>query len=131
MTPLVRGFYNARCPASPSLDDPMSAPAAEAVLMVTVSCPPERAEALAGQLVEARLAACVNIVPAVRSIYRWQGAVQADDESLLLIKTAESRFEALKAFVLDHHPYELPEVVAVKLSPAHRPYLAWVLENTL
>ena len=47
------------------------------------------------------------------------------------IKTAESRFEALKAFVLDHRPYELPEIVAVKLTPAHTPYLAWVLENIL
>jgi len=109
----------------------MSTEASEAVLMVTVSCPPERAEPLAAQLVDARLAACVNIVPTVRSIYRWNNEVRSDDESLMLIKTAESRFEALKAFVLDHHPYELPEIVAVKLTPAHTPYLAWVLENTL
>ena len=109
----------------------MSNEAPEAALMVTVSCPPDRAEALAETLVEARLAACVQIVPKVRSIYRWQAAVQRDDESLMLIKTAESRFEALKTLVLAHHPYELPEIVAVKLSPAHMPYLEWVIANTL
>ncbi len=102
----------------------------DAVLMVTVACPPDRAENLAAALVEARVAACVNIVPGVRSVYRWKDAVQYDDESLLLAKTTQARFEALKALVLSLHPYELPEIVAVCLTHAHPPYLAWVIANT-
>ena len=100
-------------------------------LLVYVSCPPQRAEELAAQLVESGVAACVNVLPGVRSVYRWQGAVSRDDESLLLIKTAEVRFEALRAAVLALHPYELPEIVAVKLGPAHPPYLEWVLQNSV
>lgn len=99
-------------------------------LLVTISSARESAESLARAIVDARLAACVNIVGGVRSVYRWQDAVQADDEALLLVKTADDRFEALKRFVLAHHPYELPEIIAVKLSAAHTPYLAWVLENS-
>ena len=100
------------------------------ILLVHVSCPPALAEALAATLVEARVAACVSIVPAIRSVYRWQGAVQRDDEALLLIKTAAARFEALKAAVLQHHPYELPEIVAVNPVHGHLPYFAWVVESS-
>ncbi len=99
-------------------------------LLVYVSCPAAAAERIAAALVEQRLAACVNLLPAMRSIYRWQGEVQRDEESLLLIKTAASRFEALRAAVLAAHPYELPEVIAVKLDACHPPYLDWVLENS-
>lgn len=99
------------------------------ILLVHVSCPPSQAEALAAALVEARVAACVNILPTVRSVYRWQGAVQRDDESLLLIKTAVARFDALRAEVLKRHPYELPEIVAVNPASGHAPYLDWVVES--
>ena len=100
------------------------------ILLVHVSCPPAQAEPLAVALVEARVAACVSIVPAIRSVYRWQGAVQRDDEALLLIKTAAARFEALKAEVLKHHPYELPEIVAVNPVHGHAPYFDWVVESS-
>lgn len=99
-------------------------------LIVTVSCPQDSAEALAESLVEQRVAACVNVLKGVRSIYGWEGQVQREDEALLLIKTAESRFDALKTAVLAAHPYELPEIVGVKLTSAHAPYLAWLLENS-
>ena len=102
---------------------------ASSIALTLVSCPAAQAEALARQLVEARLAACVSIVPALRSIYRWQGAVEAADEALLLIKHPHAGFEALRAAVLAAHPYELPEIVAVPLSQAHAPYLDWILAS--
>jgi len=94
-----------------------------------VTCPPDRAEALASALVEGRHAACVNILPKIRSVYRWKGEVQRDDEALLVIKTRAAAFDALKAAVLKLHPYELPEVIAVSVERGHQPYLDWVLEN--
>lgn len=95
-----------------------------------VSCPPDIADALATALVEARVAACVNIVPKLRSIYRWQGEVQRDDEALLVIKTSAERFEDLKREVLARHPYELPEVIAVDIADGHTPYLEWIAACT-
>ena len=76
--------------------------------------------------VEERLAACVNRLPGVRSTYRWEGAVHEDSEVLLVIKTAEDRFEALRERVVALHPYELPELVAVKVAAGLAPYLRWV-----
>lgn len=96
--------------------------------LALVTCPPEQAETLATVLVDARVAACVNIAPTIRSVYRWQGKVQCDNESLLLIKFPSSGFEALRQQVLAAHPYELPEIVAVDIQQAHTPYLQWVLD---
>ena len=100
------------------------------VRIVMVTCPPDRAADLAAALVQERHAACVNIVPAVQSVYRWKGAMQNDAEALLIIKTSAARFEALKLAVLRLHPYELPEVIAVNVEQGHQPYLDWVLDNT-
>lgn len=91
---------------------------------------PATAEALAQTVVEARLAACVNVLPGVRSVYRWQGAIHADSESLLIIKTRRDRFAALSAALRAQHPYELPEIIAVPLSDGLPAYLAWVDQNT-
>ncbi|MGH8446932.1 MAG: divalent-cation tolerance protein CutA [Solimonas sp.] len=103
------------------------APAAAALAFV--SCPPEHAGRLAQALVEQRVAACVNVLPAMRSVYRWQGAVETADEALLLIKHPAAGFEALRAAVLSEHPYELPEIVAVRIGDVHPPYLAWILAS--
>lgn len=94
-----------------------------------VTCPPDAAEDLAAALVEAHVAACVNILAPVRSVYRWQGRVCRDDEALLLIKHPADGFEALRAAVLARHPYELPEIVAVDLDRGHPPYLDWLLAS--
>ncbi len=96
------------------------------VALALVTCPPEHAEALARMLVERHVAACVNIVPTVRSIYRWQDGVADDTESLLLIKHPSAGFSALRDCVLERHPYELPEIVAVNLDQGHAPYLDWI-----
>ena len=84
------------------------------------------ADTLARQLVEERLAACVNVVPGIRSIYRWEGAVQTDEEHLLLAKTHAERTEALAARVKELHPYALPEVLALSAEGGSAAYLDWV-----
>jgi periplasmic divalent cation tolerance protein len=103
---------------------------AQEVLVVLVTCPPDKAEAIAQGLVEDRVAACVNVVPALRSVYRWKDGVQKDEEALLLVKTTRDRFDALKQAVLARHPYELPEVIAIPVDRGHAPYIDWVVEST-
>ena len=93
---------------------------------------PERAaaEALAAQLVERRLAACVNILSPCRSVYRWHGEVQHEEEYPMLIKTTSERYAALEQAIRAGHPYELPEVVAVPLEHGLPEYLRWIAEET-
>ena len=76
------------------------------------------------------LAACVNILPGMRSIYRWQGAVESADELLLLIKTSVRRVEAMTSRICQLHPYELPEVIAVEVAAGLPAYLAWIAAET-
>ncbi len=87
----------------------------------------ERAKELARQLVESRLAACVNLIERVHSIYRWQGEVETADEALLIIKTAEERIPALKEAILRLHPYQTPEFVVLQVSDGSDAYLEWLL----
>lgn len=91
----------------------------------------ETGEKLARALVEARLAACVNLLPGVRSIYRWQGAVQSESEVLLVAKTRADRTAALTARVRDLHPYDVPEVLELAAGGGHLAYLDWVRQETL
>jgi periplasmic divalent cation tolerance protein len=101
------------------------------IRIVYVTCPdPETGEAIAGRLVEERLAACVNVVPGLRSVYRWRGEIEIDDEVLLLIKTAAARFEALCRRVRELHPDEVPEIVAVPVAEGLDDYLQWVRDET-
>ncbi|XP_056371996.1 protein CutA homolog [Oenanthe melanoleuca] len=94
-----------------------------------VTCPNlSVATELARALVQHRLAACVNIVPGVTSVYTWQGKLEEDSEVLLMIKTRSSRVPALSDFVRSRHPYEVPEVVALPVAQGNPPYLRWVLE---
>ncbi|HEY9545379.1 MAG TPA: divalent-cation tolerance protein CutA [Solimonas sp.] len=101
----------------------------DAIAITLVSCPPEHAERIARLLVDARLAACVNVLPQVQSIYRWNDAVERADESLLLIKHPAERFGAVRTALLEAHPYELPEIIAVGIDEVHPPYLAWILAS--
>ena len=101
------------------------------VLVCFCTCPDaDSATRLADALVGERLAACVSVVPGLRSVYRWQGAIERSDESLLLIKTSRDRLDALTARVRDLHPHELPEVVAVEVAGGLSTYLDWVVEQT-
>jgi periplasmic divalent cation tolerance protein len=101
------------------------------VRVVLVTCPSaDTAASLARALVEEGLAACGNLVPGVRSIYRWEGKVVDEPEVLLVLKTTAARFEALRARVVALHPYEVPEVVSLAVEAGHAPYLAWVEAGT-
>lgn len=88
------------------------------------------AEDLARALVEARLAACVNILPACHSIYRWEGVLETADEVPLWIKTTSERYPALQAAIRNRHPYALPEVIALPVVQGLPDYLAWVARET-
>lgn len=95
--------------------------------LVLCTCPNrEVAEAVARGLVEEGLAACVNIVPGLQSIYRWKGNVESAEELLLLIKCAAAHFSAIEAFIKSRHPYELPEVIAVPLVAGSEAYFSWL-----
>jgi periplasmic divalent cation tolerance protein len=89
----------------------------------------ETAGRIARVLVEEKEAACVNIVPGIRSIYRWEGNVCDDNELLLIIKTTGARFEAVRRRVRSLHPYQLPESIAVPIVAGDTEYLAWLRAN--
>jgi periplasmic divalent cation tolerance protein len=97
----------------------------KAVVVLTTVGGGYDARSLAEQLVEQRLAACVNIFPQLYSVYRWQGRVEHDEEQLLLIKTAADRVDALQEALLKVHPYETPELVVIPIDELRGPYAQW------
>lgn len=98
----------------------------EFVLVLVTAGSVDEGERIAEALVGEGLAACVNLCPAVRSIYRWQGAVERADEVLLLIKASRARFEELSARVQALHSYDTPEVIALPIDAGSERYLAWL-----
>lgn len=98
------------------------------VLLCT--CPQEAAEKIATALLELHLVACVNVVPAVSSHYRWKGELQRDSEALLILKTEAACVERLVAALGDIHPYEVPELLSLPVEAGAEPYLRWVREST-
>jgi len=100
------------------------------VVYVTVGSPHE-GERLARALVEERLAACVNRISPVRSIYRWQGQVEESEEELLIIKTRKDAFEVLKKRIQELHSYSVPEVIALPIVDGNEAYLKWLEGETL
>lgn len=101
----------------------------ERVVVLSTVARPEDAERIAHALVERRLAACVNVVPGLVSVYRWKGAVERGAEVLLVVKTRTERLPALREVLVDLHPYEVPELVALPVEDGHPPYLAWLDES--
>lgn len=100
-------------------------------LLCLSTCPDtETAAKIARALVEERLAACVNRVHGVHSTYRWQGEVHDDAETLLVIKTTRERFDALRARLVELHPYEVPELVAFEITDGLPAYLDWLARET-
>lgn len=94
------------------------------------NCPDEAcARELATGLIDARLAACVNLLPAVQSIYRWEGQIEAASETTLLIKTHRERWPELENWLASHHPYQVPEIIALPLAAGLSTYLDWVAQE--
>ena len=100
-------------------------------LLVLTNLPDRAAaERLADLLIEKQVAACVNILAPCRSVYRWKGAVQHEEEHPMLIKTTADRYPALEAAIRAAHPYELPEIIAVAIERGLPAYLDWVAAET-
>ncbi|WP_017540995.1 MULTISPECIES: divalent-cation tolerance protein CutA [Nocardiopsis] len=100
------------------------------VRVETTAADREGAQALARSAVEHRLAACAQVAGPITSFYRWEGAVQADEEWLVVMKTAADRLDALTAHLGEVHPYDVPEVVAVPVEGGSAEYLDWVTDET-
>jgi periplasmic divalent cation tolerance protein len=103
---------------------------AKPLLVLTTYPDHEQAVEAATALVEARLAACVNVLAQMTSVYEWQGTIQRGSEHLLLIKTTAARYPALEAALRERHPYELPEIIAVPITQGWQQYLAWIEGQT-
>jgi len=102
----------------------------DAVLVLTTLPSSDTAAQVARSVVGEKLAACANILPGLRSIYRWQGKIQDEKEVLVLLKTQKSQFARLKARILELHPYEVPEVLAIPVEQGHQAYLEWIAQET-
>lgn len=95
--------------------------------LIYCTCPDqETAERIARQLVSDKLAACVNIVPGVQSVYEWQGQIETAQEHLLLIKSPQARYVAIETAIKAIHPYQLPEIIAVAIERGSAEYLKWI-----
>lgn len=102
----------------------------DTLLVLTTLPDRTQAETLAASLVEARHAACVTVLPAARSIYRWQGVIESAEEIMLLIKTQDEAYPALEAAIRAAHPYDVPEILAFPAVCGLPAYLAWVHAET-
>jgi len=103
----------------------------EQLSLILVTTPSQDvAQQLAHDVVKERLAACVNIVFGVRSIYAWEGKIERTDEVLMIIKTHSARYVALEAFIRAHHPYETPEIVEMPAGRVTPSYLQWIVKET-
>lgn len=97
-----------------------------AIVVVTTVGTEEQAYLIAREIVARRQAACVNVVPGIRSIYRWKGKICKDGELLLIIKTLEGEFEGIMATIRELHSYELPEILSFSVSRGERRFLEWI-----
>jgi len=98
-------------------------------IVLTTTGSEEEARKIARHLVEHQLAACVNIVPRIESVYRWQGQVESSQEWLLLIKTSAERFPSVRDAIQKLHSYELPECLAIDIEEGSAEYLAWISDS--
>ena len=100
-------------------------------MLIVLTTTPDKVEAerLARTIVDAKLAACVQILPQMTSVYFWEGKVQTEPEHLLLIKTLEERFDELSAFIKTHHSYDVPEIVAIDADKVSEAYLNWIQDS--
>ena len=105
-------------------------PSDQFIIVLTTYPLDKDADSLAATLVGERLAACVNILPPMRSVYRWKDAVERADERQIVIKTTKARLTALEARIRTLHPYDVPEFVVLPIESGSTDYLSWLAENT-
>lgn len=104
----------------------------DSIIVAYCTCPdPDTAAAISRTIVEQRLAACVNVVPGIRSFYRWEDRVEDSTEVLLVIKTLQSRIPALTEKISEIHPYDVPELIATKVEAGLPAYLDWVRAGSI
>jgi len=130
--PLLRAAA-ASAPTTANMEDgDMTDERDEQALLVLCTAPAtgDVAAELARGLVESRLAACVNLMGPLRSFYRWQGQLQSESELQLVIKTRRPRYPELERWLTEHHPYEVPEILAVEIAAGAPAYLGWLAEQT-
>jgi len=99
------------------------------VLVLTTAGSEAEARKIAKELVERRLAACVNIVPRIQSVYRWEGKVETAEEFLLIIKTTKTRIQEVQASIGELHSYDLPECIVISMEDGSSEYLRWIEES--
>ena len=97
--------------------------------LVICNAPPDKSKAIARQLAEQRLAACVNLVPGIMTFYYWKDRFCEEDEDTLFIKVPKSGLEAMKAKLIELHPYNVPEIIVIDPQEVHAPYVDWVYET--
>lgn len=99
------------------------------LIVFTTTPNSDEAENLARKIIDAKLAACVQVLPPMKSFYFWKDEVQADSENLLLIKTLAENYDELEKFIQTHHSYEVPEIVAIEADKVSESYLSWAIES--
>jgi len=104
---------------------------AKSIIVFSTASSKEEAERIAGNLVENRIAACVNIITGVLSVYRWKGKVEKSGEVLLIIKTMENKFPLIKERIKSLHSYDVPEIIALDIAGGAEDYLSWIAESTI
>lgn len=98
----------------------------KAIIVLTTVAETKEAEDLARKIIESKLAACVQILPPMKSVYSWENEIRTDSEQLLLIKTLDEKFNELKAFIQTNHSYDTPEIIALEASAVAESYLDWM-----
>ncbi|CAI9116182.1 OLC1v1017266C1 [Oldenlandia corymbosa var. corymbosa] len=128
--PLLRSKVESRSVHSTNIRMEASSKTVPSIVVYVTVPNKEAGKKLAESIVKARLAACVNRVPGIESVYEWKGEIQTDSEELLIIKTRESLLEALTEHVKANHEYEVPEVIALPITGGNIPYLEWLKNST-
>ena len=103
----------------------------ESILVLSTFPDADTVRRVARVLVEEKLAACVNILPQIESIYRWKGAVETASEVLALIKSTTWKYQLLEARIRELHPYEVPEIVSLRIDSGHTDYLRWIEQSVI
>jgi periplasmic divalent cation tolerance protein len=99
------------------------------VVLLTTVPDANTGERLAKGLIDQEFAACINLLPAMTSFYKWQGKVECDSEQQLLIKTRRNKIDAIEQWLTDHHPYDVPELITLPISDSSQDYLQWLNDS--